>query len=77
MSNHAEGDANGPTMSSPTALSHLGLNPLISPSDYLHSHCPLCFGGVDKVGECNIVYYIIEFGLKSHVYMADSMESNN
>jgi CxC1 like cysteine cluster associated with KDZ transposases len=54
MNDHTKGDANGPTMSSRTTLSHLGLDPPISPSDYLRSRCPLCFGGVNKVGESKL-----------------------
>jgi hypothetical protein len=43
-----------PTVASPTIHSHRGFDPPITPSDYLRSRCPLCFGGFNKVGESKL-----------------------
>lgn len=59
----AEGNTKGPTSSSPA--SHLGLGPPITPSDYLRSRCPLCFGGVNEVGESKLWVVHILFVLLS------------
>jgi hypothetical protein len=50
----AVGDINVPTVASPTIHSHLGFDPPITPSDYLRSRCPLCFGRFNKVGESKL-----------------------
>ncbi|KAF9506854.1 hypothetical protein BS47DRAFT_1367076 [Hydnum rufescens UP504] len=59
MNGHAKGDVNGLTMPSRTTLPHPGPDPPISPSDYLRSRCPLCFGGVNKVGESKLPEFFL------------------
>ena len=51
LSSCAERDVNEPTMSSPILYPPIGSEPPISPSEYLRSRCPLCFGGMSETGE--------------------------
>ena len=51
LSSCAERDVNEPTTSSPILYPPIGSEPPISPSEYLRSHCPLCFGGMSETGE--------------------------
>ena len=54
LNGHIEGGTNEPTTSSLPLHSCSGPDPPVTPSDYLCSHCPLCFGAVNKAGDSKL-----------------------
>ncbi|KAF9503184.1 hypothetical protein BS47DRAFT_1402659 [Hydnum rufescens UP504] len=59
MNDLIEGSANEPTMSSLPLGSCSGPNPSVTPSDYLRSHCPLCFGAHNKAGDSKLPEFFL------------------